>query len=161
MRIDRYAILGIAIIFFAVGTCVAEETETIESQALADSGVKEMQWLWGEVLSVDPAKRQINVKYLDYETDNEKELLLEIDDKTTYENVKDLSEIKPQDILSVDYTVDPNGGNLAANVSVEKLDDSQDPPDFVSPGPVKPDEANQAPAVTPPGLPSSAGQSKQ
>jgi hypothetical protein len=80
----------------------------------------ETQWIWGEVVSVDTAARKILVKYLDYETDTEKEINIDVDDKTTYENVKSVDEIKPQDTLSIDYIINPDGRNIAKNISVEK-----------------------------------------
>ncbi|MDP3731414.1 MAG: hypothetical protein Q8R31_00065, partial [Candidatus Omnitrophota bacterium] len=80
----------------------------------------ETQWVWGDVVSVDTAAKKILVKYLDYETDTEKEININVDDKTTYENVKSIDEIKPQDTLSVDYMVSPDGSNIARNISVEK-----------------------------------------
>jgi len=78
----------------------------------------EMQWLWGEVVSVDTGAKQMTVKYLDYETDTEKEISINVDDKTTYENAKSLTEIKAQDTLSLDYVV-IDGKNIAKNISIE------------------------------------------
>lgn len=80
----------------------------------------EAQWIWGDVVSVDTAVKTVLVRYLDYETDTEKEINLSVDDKTTYENVKSIGEIKLQDTLSVDYIVDLEGKNIAKNISVEK-----------------------------------------
>ncbi len=80
----------------------------------------EAQWLWGEVISADIQKNELLVKCLDYETDQEKEVAIAVDDQTTYENIKALLEIKPQDTVSVDYIVNPEGKNIAKNISVEK-----------------------------------------
>jgi hypothetical protein len=79
------------------------------------------QWIWGEVISVDTATAQILVKYLDYETDSEKEITVYAESKTTYENVAALTEIKPKDTVSIDYTTS-DGKNIAKNISVEKLE---------------------------------------
>lgn len=79
-------------------------------------------WLWGEVVSLDAASGQILVKYLDYETDSEKEITINVDDRTTYENVKSIGEIKPKDTVSIDYRVNPEAKNIAKNISVEKLE---------------------------------------
>ncbi len=80
----------------------------------------EIQWLWGEVVSGDFQKNELVIKYVDYDTDMEKEVTVTASDKTTYENVKSLLEIKPQDMVSIDYTVDNQGRNIAKNISVEK-----------------------------------------
>jgi len=89
-----------------------------ESQQTPIVAEPEVQWLWGEVVSVDTNAKQMTVKYLDYETDTEKEMNIKADDKTTYENVKSLDEIKVQDTLSIDYIV-ADGKNIAKNISVE------------------------------------------
>jgi len=72
------------------------------------------------VVSGDFQKNELVIKYVDYDTDMEKEVTVTASDKTTYENVKSLLEIKPQDMVSIDYTVDNQGRNIAKNISVEK-----------------------------------------
>ena len=81
-----------------------------------------MQWVWGEVVSLDSQAKTLILKYLDYETDQEKELALVIDEKTTYENIKSFDEIKVKDILSIDYAAGPEDKNVAKNISLEKPD---------------------------------------
>ena len=81
-----------------------------------------MQWVWGEVVSLDSQAKTIILKYLDYETDQEKELTLVSDEKTTYENIKSFDEIKVKDILSIDYAAGPEDKNAAKNINLEKPD---------------------------------------
>lgn len=99
----------------------------------------ETLWIWGDVASVDAAAKKILVKYLDYETDSEKEINIVVDDKTTYENVESVGEIKPQDILTVDYIINPDGNNIARNISVEKPEGPQ----------ILPEENKAEPKVVP------------
>ncbi len=80
----------------------------------------EVQWLWGEVLSVNPQDKTILVKYVDYDSDTEKEIIITVDPQTTYENVESLEQIKSQDTVSVDYVSGKDDPNLAKNISVEK-----------------------------------------
>jgi len=80
----------------------------------------ETQWIWGEVTNIDPQNKMILVKYLDYETDQEKEINISVDDKTSYENIKSIDELKPKDTVSIDYIVGPDSKNIAKNISVEK-----------------------------------------
>jgi hypothetical protein len=91
------------------------------------SGVPDVQWLWGEAVSVDTAKGEVVVKYLDYETEEEKQVTIATDDKTTFENVNSLAQIKTADTLSIDYAVDKDGKNLAKNISVEKPEEVNAP----------------------------------
>ena len=65
------------------------------------------------------------MKYLDYDTDIEKELVIGVDDKTKFENAKGLEEVKAQDTVSVDYLINADGTNRATDISVEKLDDME------------------------------------
>jgi len=78
------------------------------------------QWVWGEVLSIDQPNRAIRLKYVDYDTDEEKELALVVDDSTTYENIKAFDAIVLKDTISVDYVVSSDGRNIAKNISAEK-----------------------------------------
>lgn len=85
---------------------------------------EDLQWAWGEVVNLDPSVGTITLKYLDYETDQEKELQVVVDEKTTLENIKDLSELKIKDTLSIDYIAAADNRNLAKNISLEKTDET-------------------------------------
>lgn len=93
-----------------------------EEGLVSDSKESETQWLYGDVINLDPQNKTILVKTLDYETDQEKEVAIATDEKTTFENIKSLDEIKPNDTVSVDYVVSPDGNNLAKNISLERPD---------------------------------------
>lgn len=82
----------------------------------------EVQWIYGEVLSIDAANKAISVKYLDYETDQEKEIAMNVDAQTVYENIKSIEEIKPKDAVSIDYVVGAEGKNIAKKISLEKAE---------------------------------------
>ena len=115
-------VLGIMFSFILISTCLVFSQEQAEEKPPAQELPSEPEtlWIWGDVVSVDAASKKILVKYLDYETDTEKEINIDVDDKTSYENVKSVDEIKPQDTLSVDYMISPDGSNIARNISVEK-----------------------------------------
>lgn len=83
----------------------------------------EIQWVWGEVVSVNGAEKSMTVKYLDYDTDEEKTIIIMITDATTYQEIKGLEGIKAADTVSVEYT--SNGGkNIAKDITVEKIEDA-------------------------------------
>ncbi|MCU0666523.1 MAG: hypothetical protein MUF05_05475 [Candidatus Omnitrophica bacterium] len=82
------------------------------------------QWVWGEVVSVDPAAKVIKVKYLDYETDTEKEMDLKVNEATTFEGVGSLEEIKLQDMVSIDWALGPGGVSLAQTISRESIEEA-------------------------------------
>ncbi|MDD5409682.1 MAG: hypothetical protein PHC71_06295 [Candidatus Omnitrophica bacterium] len=86
------------------------------------------QWTWGEVVNLDSAGKTITLKYLDYETDQEKDIVLGFDEKTSFENIKSFDEIKIKDTLSIDYIVGPDGKNMAKNISLESQDSSAPAP---------------------------------
>lgn len=78
-----------------------------------------LEWLWGEATLVDTAAGTVTVKYLDYDTDTEKETVITVDEKTTFENAQSIAGIAVGDDLSIDYA--PVGKSLRArNISVEK-----------------------------------------
>lgn len=118
----RYILL-IAALFIGINTSVALGEEGIIEQGGAVPDMRsdaDTLWLWGEVVSIDIEKTQLLIKYLDYEADQEKEITITIDPKTTYENIKSFTEIKPKDTVSIDYVVEPGDRNIARNISVEK-----------------------------------------
>ena len=128
MKIKMILVLGIMFSFLLITTGIVFSEEQAQQNPPTQvtqptqeiPSEPETQWIWGEVVSVDTASKKILVKYLDYETDTEKEINIDVDDKTTYENVKSVDEIKPQDTLSIDYIINPDGRNIAKNISVEK-----------------------------------------
>ncbi len=95
-------------------------TGAIASFAQEQAAELEAQWLWGEIDSVDIQRNEVTVRFLDYDTEQEKEVNISVDEKTTYENANFLLDIKPSDVVSINYLVFPDGKNLARNISVEK-----------------------------------------
>ncbi len=133
MSLKKMVVLaGIAIItltaaqiVFAQDSAATPDSVLITNQTASKEG--EIQWAWGEVTDLDAQAKTITLKYLDYETDQEKDLVLAVDDKTTFENVKDFSELKLKDTLSIDYVSSPDNRNLAKNISLEKPEDTSSP----------------------------------
>lgn len=132
MKIKTAFVLGVAALLLIINSGLVfsqesggeykamSEIKTEEKGAISDMPLgPEIQWAWGEVLSVDAQKNEFVIKYLDYDTDQEKQMVIKVDDKTTFENIKSLSEIKPQDNAGIDYTVTAEGKNVAKNISVE------------------------------------------
>ena len=114
------------------------EAATTAAPAEGAKTEPEIQWVWGEVVSTNPINNELLVKYVDYDTDSEKEITISSDDKTTYENAKSIDEIKVRDSVSVDYAVSADGKNLAKNISLEK-------PEVVS----TPEGETSAPEIAP------------
>jgi hypothetical protein len=107
-------------IFLNAGLASSQQTNATLSPGADEA---EVQWLWGEVASVDAPNKALVVKYLDYDTDIEKQITIAADEKTEFENAKSLDEIKPQDTVSIDYIFGPDNINIAKVISVEKMDD--------------------------------------
>lgn len=120
--------------FFSVGNplrgfCQEEKAavETNPAQETSVSDTEDISWVWGEVKSIDPASASLTVIYMDYQTDEEKELVLNTDQETKYEGVNDLNGIKVSDTASIDYVV-KDGKNIAHNISIEKLGEMPEAP---------------------------------
>jgi hypothetical protein len=132
MKIKTGLILGMAVSLIFIGTGLTFSQEQAKTQVMqpGESAPEtqtepEIQWAWGEVLSVDTQRNEFTVKYLDYETDQEKQMTISVDEKTTYENAKSINEIKPLDTAGIDYIITPEGRNVAKNVSIENLESSK------------------------------------
>lgn len=78
------------------------------------------QWIWGEAENIDLNTKQLTLKYLDYDTDEEKDLIVNVDTQTTFENASGLLDIRPGDNVSCDFIVTPEGNTIAKNISIEK-----------------------------------------
>ncbi|MCM8792542.1 MAG: hypothetical protein NC826_05335 [Candidatus Omnitrophica bacterium] len=113
--------IRLTILWLMVGVVIILSTTLLFCQEELIQEDVDYLWVWGEVMNVDIQNKVINIKYLDYETDTEKELYLVVDNKTTYEGVNSLLEIRPSDIISVDY-VAVGDKNIARNISVEKYE---------------------------------------
>ncbi len=132
MGLKKFSVLSGFIIFVLAVTFIAFAEESVEAPAgltnLSDDqqvtpvDINETQWAWGEVTSLDTQAKTLTLKYLDYETDQEKELVLSVDEKTVFENIKNLDEIKTKDTLSVDYLAEADGKNTVKNINFEKSD---------------------------------------
>ncbi|MDO8489719.1 MAG: hypothetical protein Q7S42_06425, partial [Candidatus Omnitrophota bacterium] len=124
--LSGFIIFSMVITFavFAEEPVVAPTDATVISsdQQVAPKNISETQWAWGEVTNIDVLVKTLTLKYLDYETDQEKELILTVDEKTAFENIKSLDEVKIKDTLSVDYMVGADGKNIAKNINFEKPD---------------------------------------
>lgn len=129
IRISLFQGIIFSLILMSTGLAFSQEQAAEKPAGQEAPAEQEAQWIWGDAVSVDAASRKILVKYLDYETDTEKEINIEVDDKTTYENVKSIDEIKPLDTLSIDYIINPDGRSLAKNISVEKPEGVQTLPE--------------------------------
>ena len=81
------------------------------------------QWVWGEVTGVDAQNKSVSLKYLDYETDQEKDMAIATDELTSYDNANSLGEIQPKDNISVDYVV-KDGKNIAKTIGLEKAENA-------------------------------------
>lgn len=123
-------IVAVSLVSLNIAVSFAQEKTEPKEQATNQAAVESADtlWLWGEVSAINAANNQITVKYLDYDTDNEKEINITVDDKTAYEYVKALNEIKLQDTVSIDYILGPKDKYVAKNISVEKPDEAIVPP---------------------------------
>ncbi|HLD82434.1 MAG TPA: hypothetical protein VI976_00595 [Candidatus Omnitrophota bacterium] len=115
MKVKR----GIILFLFFYLILVSIATVFAEDIAGPSEPDLETQWVWGEVASLDIVNNIFAVRYLDYETDEEKELALSADEKTIYENAKSLLDIREHDTVSIDYVV-VGDKNIARTISVEK-----------------------------------------
>ena len=160
MKIHKISVLVILASLLLVGSVFAQDSsqENAAQPATKDIVVPqnvnttqptsepETQWIWGEVVSADSASKSVAIKYLDYETDQEKDMTIGVDEKTTYENIKSIDEIKPKDTLSIDYIAGADGKNIAKNVSLEKPESAPAPQEAPSEE-TSPENMQPAPAA--------------
>ncbi len=118
----RITVILALLVLVSAGLALSEDSagpQATSAPALQESNDSSTQWVWGEVVNVDSLGKAFTLKYLDYETDQEKELPLTVDDATSYQNFKSLDDIQPKDNLSIDY-IAKDGKNIAKSISLEK-----------------------------------------
>jgi hypothetical protein len=145
--------MAIAQIVFAEELAAAPADPAVidSNQQSASQKETDMQWAWGEVTNLDNQTKAVTLKCLDYETDQEKELVLIADEKTTFENIKDFNELKLKDTLSIDYIVGVDNKNIAKNISFENPDASSSAPvqsETVAPDLAQPAVQSETPVDT-------------
>ncbi|MBN1913503.1 MAG: hypothetical protein JW788_03790 [Candidatus Omnitrophica bacterium] len=115
------------VIFFMTNTGVfaAGQGEALSSFASSLSGAQ-VDWMWGEVVSIDKMKKELYVKYLDYDKDQEGEAVIAVNDETLYENIKSFDDINTTDTVTVDYVLS-QGKYLAKVIGVENLEEEESP----------------------------------
>lgn len=120
MKLKALLIQGIifSLVIIPAALSFAQGQQEMVEAAAPVKSEPDVQWVWGEVYNIDLANKAITVKYLDYETDQEKEMNLVVDEKTSFENVKSLEGLRLKDAVSVDYSV-TDGKALAKSISVE------------------------------------------
>jgi hypothetical protein len=133
MDLKKVVVLsGLAIVMMAAAQIVLAQEAVVmptdsvtitSNQQMTLQKENEVQWAWGEVTNIDNQAQTLTLKYLDYETDQEKELVLVVDEKTTFENIEYFNELKLKDTLSIDYMTGADNKNIAKNISFEKPDD--------------------------------------
>lgn len=100
----------------------SEPVVITSSQQTPSQKESDIQWAWGEVVNLDSEAKKVTLKYFDYETDQEKDLVLVVDEKTTFENIQDFNALKLKDTLSIDYVIGADDKNIAKNINFEKTE---------------------------------------
>lgn len=104
---------------FVFAPCLLAQEAGQETAPAAPAEAKPAEWVWGEVVSVDTENKQIALKHLDYDTYEEVQTTLKVDDKTLFENVAALGDIKAGNHLTADFKM-VAGSNIADLIVVEK-----------------------------------------
>ena len=76
---------------------------------------------------------------MDYQTDDEKELVVTINQDTKFEGINDFDSLKAGDTVGIDYFFDANN-NIAKNISVEKLEEPSEVSSPEASSSIQPDE---------------------
>lgn len=138
-------ILTIGILCFgytAQGFCQQETSLPSDESVISEAGSLEenVSWVWGEIKNVDSLSSRFNILYMDYQTDDEKELVLTVNQDTKFEGAQDLNSLKAGDTVGVDYYSDGDK-NIAKNISVEKLEEPSDVIPAQAPSSADPDNS--------------------
>ena len=79
---------------------------------------------YGEVLSAN--QDQMTVREFDYETGEETDIVYYFIADTILDSVESADQIKPGDLVDVEFTVSADGKNIAKEVLVDRIEDYQE-----------------------------------
>lgn len=124
------------------GFCQQEALVPSEEKAVSEigPGAENVSWVWGEVKNVDYSSSNFTILYMDYQTDDEKELTLIVNQDTKFEGISDFNSLKAGDTAGIDYIPDMDKF-IAKNISVEKLEEPSEISSSVVPPLSRPPEA--------------------
>lgn len=120
----RYAMMlaAAAVVLGVSPSCSYSQQGVAENPAPASVAVAapaDETSIYGEVQSVSGEAGSMTVQYYDYDSDEERSVVIVTDAGTKLENVAGVGEIKKGDWVDVTY-VSAGSGNLARSVFVEK-----------------------------------------
>jgi len=124
-----------------LGFCQQEPPIPIDENIISEIGSvdENISWVWGEVKNVDYISSKFNILYMDYQTDDEKELVLTVNQDTKLEGINDFNSLKAGDTVGIDYFSDADN-NIAKNISVEKLEEPSEVSSPEASSSIQPDE---------------------
>jgi hypothetical protein len=76
---------------------------------------------YGEVLSV--MQDQVMIREFDYATGEEKDVVYFISSATTFDMIESADQIKPGDLIDVEFVVSEDGRNIASEIFVDNIED--------------------------------------
>jgi len=135
-------IIGAMCVGYGVlGFCQQEVPVPIDENIISETGLvdENISWVWGEVKNVDYISSKFNILYMDYQTDDEKELVLTVNQDTKLEGINDFNSLKAGDTVGIDYFSDADN-NIAKNISVEKLEEPSEVSSPEASSSIQPDE---------------------
>ena len=135
-------IIGAMCVGYGVlGFCQQEVPVPIDENIISEIGLvdENISWVWGEVKNVDYISSKFSILYMDYQTDDEKELVLTVNQDTKFEGINDFNSLKVGDTVGIDYFFDANN-NIAKNISVEKLEEPSEVSSPEASSSIQPDE---------------------
>ena len=108
---------------FALVLCLCLALTPINSVA-QDQDEEQVFYSYGEVLSV--IQGQIMVREFDYATGEEKDVVYYITTDTILDSVESADQIKPSNLVDVEFTVSEDGKNIAKEILVDRIEDYEE-----------------------------------
>lgn len=118
----KYLVLFYTVCLLFSNVVFAQEEVSSRQEGEQTTNDTDVLWVWAKIISVDSINKTLSVKYSDFETGIEKEMIVSVDKDTFYENIKSIEELKPQDNVTIDYFVDQTKKNIAKYIGFKKND---------------------------------------
>ena len=111
--------MGLVILFSLTTSQAFSQQAVLTEEGLEFSMQENEEWVLGDVIALDLENKQLILGYIDYQANEEKEIVISVNSATDYTNVDSLKDIKIDAVVAIDYRISPEGEALALNIIVE------------------------------------------
>ncbi len=112
--------IALSVFGLIIFSCLVVAPVTLYAQD--SSKPHDLGWVLGDVVDLDLEANRIIVSYIDYSTNQNKQVVIYINNETKYTNISSIKDLKINDVVAVDYKTTQSGEGIALNITAENFE---------------------------------------